>query len=91
MVVSSVPASSRQAVFPTRDEIVVEEQTIPETGSDELLLRVALFGVCATKLPPSPRCRARMPVPGKCPFQERKNTDDGLHDLAGARRRMAQL
>lgn len=47
----SLPAVSRQVVFPGRDQLTVAEQPLPAIGpGDLLLLRVALVGVWGTDL-----------------------------------------
>lgn len=47
---STVPARSRQLVFSARDTMAITDIAIGPTGPDELLLRVALVGICATDL-----------------------------------------
>ncbi len=41
---------SRQVVFPARGVIETAEQEVPEPGPGDLVLRVALVGICATDL-----------------------------------------
>lgn len=50
MTILSAPTSARQAVFSAPDEVTLSEQHIPVTGPDDVLLRVALVGICATDL-----------------------------------------
>lgn len=47
---ASLPATTRQVVFPRVGSIEVREAPLPSPGPDDLVLRVALVGVCATDL-----------------------------------------
>ena len=42
--------SSRQVVFEAPDEIAIVDRAVPTVGPDDLLLRVARVGICATDL-----------------------------------------
>lgn len=46
----SLPATARQVIFSAQDRITIDEQEIPEIAPDDVLLRVALVGICATDL-----------------------------------------
>ena len=45
-----VSTKSRQVVFASRDEIVLDTISVPEPAADELIVRVRRVGVCATDL-----------------------------------------
>ena len=45
-----VSTQSRQVVFASRDEIVLDTISVPEPESDELIVRIRRVGVCATDL-----------------------------------------
>lgn len=45
-----LPDYATQVVFPAAGVITVERQPVPTVGPDDLLVRVALVGVCATDL-----------------------------------------
>lgn len=47
---TALPPTSRQVVFPSAGVIETAEQPLPAPGPDDLILRVALVGVCATDL-----------------------------------------
>ncbi|AMB59338.1 zinc-dependent alcohol dehydrogenase [Microterricola viridarii] len=47
---STLPTTSRQLVFTERDAMAVSDSPVPPTGDDDVLLRVALVGICATDL-----------------------------------------
>jgi 2-desacetyl-2-hydroxyethyl bacteriochlorophyllide A dehydrogenase len=47
---TALPPTSRQVVFPSAGVIETAEQSLPSPGQDDLILRVALVGVCATDL-----------------------------------------
>ncbi|QAY58884.1 alcohol dehydrogenase [Microbacterium protaetiae] len=49
-VVTVVPETTRQVVFPTRENIAVQTVPVPRPGPDDVLVRVALVGICATDL-----------------------------------------
>lgn len=46
----SSPLVSRQVVFADRDVIELAQASVPEPGQDDVLVRVALVGICATDL-----------------------------------------
>src|SRR5215203_4891160 len=46
----ATPTSSRQVVFPRVGVIELSDIAVPEPQSDELLMRVARVGICATDL-----------------------------------------
>ncbi len=46
----SVPAVSRQIVFPERDVIALDTIAVPEPGPDDVLVRIRRVGICATDL-----------------------------------------
>jgi len=48
--VTALPETARQVVFPARDEISVLTAAVPAPGPDDVLVRVALVGICATDL-----------------------------------------
>jgi len=48
--VIALPETTRQVVFPARDEIAVQTAPVPKPGPDDVLVRVALVGICATDL-----------------------------------------
>ncbi|MFF2053401.1 zinc-binding dehydrogenase [Leifsonia sp. NPDC058194] len=50
VIAPDLPRTSRQVVFTSRGVIETAEQPLPVLGEDDLLLRVALVGVCATDL-----------------------------------------
>ncbi|WES62693.1 alcohol dehydrogenase catalytic domain-containing protein [Microbacter sp. GSS18] len=43
-------AQSRQVVFPRIGEITLQSQPVPAPGPDDVVIRVALVGICATDL-----------------------------------------
>ncbi|WP_348787085.1 alcohol dehydrogenase catalytic domain-containing protein [Leifsonia sp. NPDC080035] len=45
-----LPSTSRQVVFPERGAIETATIALPSPGEDDLVLRVALVGICATDL-----------------------------------------
>ncbi|MDR2998981.1 MAG: alcohol dehydrogenase catalytic domain-containing protein [Microbacterium sp.] len=45
---SAVARTSRQVVFPTVDELRIESIPVPEPGPDDVLVRIAMVGICAT-------------------------------------------
>ncbi|RZU66227.1 alcohol dehydrogenase [Microterricola gilva] len=47
---TTIPARSRQLVFTERDTMVLSDIAIPPTGTDDVLVRIELVGVCATDL-----------------------------------------
>jgi len=50
MTGSRIPSSSRQVVFSAAGEIVLAEHAVPVLGPDDVLVRIALVGICATDL-----------------------------------------
>lgn len=46
----TLPSTSRQVVFPERGAIETASIPLPAPGDDDLVLRVALVGICATDL-----------------------------------------
>lgn len=47
---TSAERRGRQVVFPERGRIALEERPAPAVGPDDMLVRIALVGVCATDL-----------------------------------------
>lgn len=47
---TTLPARARQVVFTERDSLLVDDIALPVTGPDDVLVRIALVGVCATDL-----------------------------------------